>query len=335
MSDHIEITEGMRELLRKTADADERIANVAGAELALAVQTPLKEGILKGDITDSIYIVEEFLYGVPIEYPLDMVQAADVDSFIAYTLPNHGKIPEKHVEGDYVTVPTFDIGASIDYLLRWAKDARWNIFERAMEVLEAMFVRKINDDGWHTILMAVSDRNIVVNDTAATAGAFTKRLVNLMKNRMKRERGGNAGSLNRGKLTDLWISVEAVGDIRDFGATELDDFTRREMWLSEEGTFAKMWGVNLHEMDELGVGQEYQLYFTDPANLGAALAAADEELVVGLDLQDRRSFVMPVRDPLIIREDPTYHRQRRQSWYGWQSHGFGVLDLRDVIGGSF
>ena len=261
-----------------------------------------------------------------------MLQAADVASFIAYTLPSHGKIPEKHVEGDYVTVSTFDIGASIDYHLRWVRDARWSIFERAMEVLEAMFIRKINDDGWKTIIAGMYDRNIMVSDSAATAGVFTKRLVNLLKSKMKRERGGNAGSLNRGKCTDLYMSVEAIGDIRDFGATDVDDFTRREIWLSEDGVISKIFGVALHEMDELGVGQEYQLYFT--STLGGTLAASDEELLIALDLQDRRSFVMPIREALSIHEDPTYHRLRKQSWYGWQSHGFGVLDSRDVLAAS-
>ena len=201
-----------------------------------------------------------------------------------------------------------------------------------MEVLQAMFVRKINDDGWKTIIAGMYDRNIRVNDSAAAADTFTKRLVNLMKSKMKRERGGNAGSMNRGKLTDLYMSVEAIGDIRDFGASDVDDFTRREIWLSEDGVISKIFGVALHEMDELGVGQEYQLYFTD--TLGGTLAASDSELVIGLDLQDRRSFVMPIRETLLVREDPTYHRLRKQSWYGWQSHGFGFLDSRDVLAGS-
>lgn len=41
--------------------------------------------------------------------------------------------------------------------------------------------KKINDDAWHTLLAAGLDRNVVVYDSAATAGQFTKRLVSLMK----------------------------------------------------------------------------------------------------------------------------------------------------------
>ena len=53
-------------------------------------------------------------------------------------------------------VPTYDIGASIDYLLKYARDARWDVVGRAMEVLEGSFVKKMNDDGWHTFLQLVS-----------------------------------------------------------------------------------------------------------------------------------------------------------------------------------
>ena len=82
-----------------------------------------------------------------------------------------------------------------------------------MEVLEASFVKKMNDDGWHTILAAGVDRNIVVFDSDAAAGQFTKRLVNLMKTVMRRNGGGNSSSNNRGQLTDLYVSPEAMEDL--------------------------------------------------------------------------------------------------------------------------
>ena len=40
---------------------------------------------------------------------------------VAYTNPGHGRVPERAVEGDYVMVPTYTVGSSIDYLLRYAR----------------------------------------------------------------------------------------------------------------------------------------------------------------------------------------------------------------------
>ena len=229
-------------------------------------------------------------------------------------------------------VPTYDIGSSIDYLLKYARDARWDVVGRAMEVLEASFVKKMNDDGWHTLLAAGVDRNIVVYDTDANDGQFSKRLVSLMKTVMRRNGGGNSASNNRGMLTDLYVSPEAMEDIRNWGLDQVDEITRREIYVAADGTLNRVFGINLHDRDELGVGQQYQNFYT--STLTGALPSGDEEIVVGLDLRRRDSFIMPVRQEVQIFEDETLHRQKRAGFYGWAEQGFAVLDNRRVLLGS-
>ena len=89
----------------------------------------------------------------------------------------------------------------------------------------------------------------------------------------------------------------------------------------------------MHDLDELGEGQEYQTFFT--TGLGGAVQASDVELVVGLDQSANDSFVMPMKQQLEVFEDPTLHRQQRAGFYGFAELGFGVLDNRRVILGSF
>lgn len=273
--------------------------------------------------------------GATPEFPLDLVSPGLEGEHVAYTNPGHGRIPERAVEGDYVMIPTYSIASSVDYLLRFARDARWDVVARAMQVMEAGFTKKMNDDGWHTILAAGVDRNILVYDADATAGLFTKRLVSLMQVVMRRNSGGNSASVGRGKLTDLYVSPEALEDIRNWGETEVDDVTRREIYVSPENgnAITRIFGVNLHDLDELGEGQEYQDFFTN--DLSGSLQGSDLELVVGLDQSTNDSFVMPVREQLRVYEDPTLHRQQRAGFYGWAELGFGVLDNRRVILGSF
>ena len=91
--------------------------------------------------------------------------------------------------------------------------------------------------------------------------------------------------------------------------------------------------MNLHDLDELGEGQEYQTFFT--SGLSGAVEASDVELVVGLDQSSNDSFVMPMKQQLEVFEDPTLHRQQRAGYYGFAELGFGVLDNRRVILGSF
>jgi hypothetical protein len=330
--DKMEPTAEMTELLKKSGSMDYEVSVAAVRELAVALQTPLRAGVLSGDITDGIFERVSLAPGATSEFPLDFIAPGTEKNYVAYTIPNHGYIPERHVEGDYVMVPTYDIGSAIDWLLKYARDARWDIVSRAMQVLEASFVKKINDDAWHTLLTAGVDRNIVVYDSAASAGQFTKRLVSLMKTVMRRNGGGNSTSINRGKLTDLYISPEAMEDIRDWGVDQVDEVTRREIFVAPDGSFNRIFSVNLHDLDELGEDQEYQLYFSN--TLSGSLASGDVELVVGLDRSNNDSFVMPVRAEVQVFDDPALHRKRRAGFYGWGEYGFAVLDNRRVLLGS-
>ena len=335
MSDNIKSfqpTPELTDLLIRSGSMQKEVAMAANSEFAKALELPLRQGILNGDILDNIFEPVILAQSATPEFPLDFLSPGTEKDFVAYTIPNHGYIPQRHVEGDYVMVPTYDIGASIDYLLKYARDARWDIVGRAMEVLEAQFVKKLNDDGWHTLLAAGVDRNLIVFDSAAAAGLFTKRLVSLMKTVMRRNGGGNSASTNRGILTDLYISPEAMEDIRTWGIDQIDEFTRREIYTAQDGSLNRVFNVNLHDRDELGEGQQYELFYENV--LAGTLPAGDSELVVGLDLRKRDSFIMPVRQQVQIFEDDTLHRQKRAGFYGWAEQGFAVLDNRRIILGS-
>ena len=322
-------------LLRKSGDIDINVAAAAQREFAKALELPLRKGVLMGNILGDIFETINVEAGSTTEFPLDLISPGLEGEHVAYTNPGHGRIPERSVEGDFVVIPTYSVTSSIDYLLRYAREARWDIVAGAMQVLEAGFVKKMNDDGWHTILAAGVDRNVLVYDGDATAGMFSKRLVSLMQTVMRRNSGGNSASMGRGRLTDMYVSPEALEDVRNWGLDQIDEVTRREIYTASEGgaPITRIFGVNLHDMDELGADQEYQDFFVN--ELSGALESSDTELVIGLDQSSSDSFVMPVKQTLQIFEDPTLHRQQRAGFYGWAELGFGVLDNRRVILGSF
>lgn len=332
MSKYFEYTDEMNKLLAKAGSYDQVESTSAMAEIAKALELPLRKGVMDGDVLGNIFEAIQLQPGATSEFPLDFLAPGTEKDFVAYTLPNHGRIPERTIEGDYVMVPTYDIGASIDFLLKYARDARWDVVGKATQVLQNSFVKKMNDDGWHTLLAAGVDRNILIYDADASNGTFSKRLVSLMKVTMRRNGGGNSSSINRGQLTDLYISPEAEEDIRNFGVDEVDEVTRRDLIMSEGGLLTRLYGVNLHVLDELGDGQEYQTYFE--SDLAGTMPSGKEEIVVGLDLTNRDSFVMPVRQAVQVFEDPTLHRQRRAGMYGWAEQGFAVLDTRRVLLGT-
>lgn len=173
------VTPEMIELLKKSGSRNRAEALEAQAQLAVALQIPLREGVMSGEIWSEIFTNVPLLPGVPSEFPLSFLAPGTEKNYVAYTMPNHGRVPERNVEGDYIAVTTYDVANSIDWLLKYARDARWDIVEQALNVYRAGFTKKFNDDAFHTLLAAVVDRNIVVYDNAAQAGQFTKRLVSL------------------------------------------------------------------------------------------------------------------------------------------------------------
>jgi len=323
------------ELIKRSGSADKVIALEAQHELATALEQPLRKGVLVGDVLDGIFERLSMEPGTSVEFPLDLLAPGTENEHVAYTNPGHGRIPERAVEGDYVMVPTYTVASSIDYLLRYAREARWDVVGRAMQVLEAGFVKKMNDDGWHTLLAAGVDRNILVYDGDAADGQFTKRVISLMKTVMRRNAGGNSGSLSRGKMTDLYLSPEALEDIRNWGVDQVDETTRREIYQAGDDASAitRIFGVNLHDMDEMGENQEYQKFFSN--QLAASLNGTDPELVVGIDRTANDSFIMPIKQDVQIFEDDALHRHQRAGFYGWAEVGFAVLDNRRILLGSF
>ncbi len=324
-------------LLRKSGDGDVNVAQAAQREFAKALELPLRKGVLVGNILGDIFETINVEAGSTTEFPLDLISPGLEGEHVAYTNPGHGRVPERAVESDYVMIPTYSVASSVDYLLRYAREARWDVVARAMQVMEAGFVKKMNDDGWHTLLAAGVDRNILVFDGDATAGLFSKRLVSLMQTVMRRNSGGNSASVGRGRLTDIYVSPEALEDVRNWGLDQVDEVTRREIYSAPENgaPITRIFGVNLHDLDELGEGQEYQTFFTSELGGQVEVAGNDLELVVGLDQSSNDSFVMPVKEQLQVFEDPTLHRQQRAGYYGFAELGFGVLDNRRILLGSF
>lgn len=326
-------TPAMNDLLRRSVSNNTTEAAQASHQLFAELGGVIREGIMAGDIVSGIYQNVPFAPGAEVEFPLHYLAPGTEKDFVAYTIPRHGYIPQRTIEGDYVKVPTYAIGNSIDWLIKYARDARWDIVSAAMQTLKDGVIQKKNTDGWNTLLTAGVDRNVVVFDSDAGAGQFTKRLISLMKVIMRRNGGGNSTSMNRSRLTDLYLSPECMEDIANWGVDQIDEVTRREFYLREDGGVKSIFSVNLHDIDELGESQQFQTYYT--GQLAGTLAASDVELLVGLDLSKANAFVSPVVAPGWEQyDDPALLRHQKQGVFGWTQTGFACLDGRRIILGS-
>lgn len=322
----IEITEESRKLLQATAQNNDEGYEYRKA-FAQTLEQAWRRGVLEPELLDGIYTKMIVQHGSEIKLPLDFYGASQEGQFKAFVVPREGRIQERIIEGDEIRVPTYKIANSVSWDLDYARDGNWNIIARAIEVFVNGFTQKLNDDGWHTILYCAA-QNSVFNDADATSGVFTKKLITELQTGIKRLTGGRGG-----RVTDLYISPEAMADIRNFSYTTVDDVTLRNLLITPENGVPSFFGVRIHELEELGVGQEYQTYLT--GTVGASMAAGDAEFVVALNLKDRDSFIMPVREDMQMWDDPELHRSMRAGVYGWMEVGFAALDTRRAILGSF
>ncbi len=334
-----EVHENLVKAMQACSSEDGNVRAAAQRAFAATLGIPIRKAIFDESTTEGIFERDVLAPGATPNYPLDFVKPGDEDQFVAFTLPKTGRLPERHVEGDELWVPTFRVGNSIDWDIRYMRMARFDVVARALEVYKAGFVRKNNSDAWRTILTAAEDRGMIVTASGAAPftgsalavsptapGQFTKEVLSRGRTAMTRGAGGNG---NAGALTDVYLSVEAMEDVRAWSATEVDDFTRREIIKASDKNLALVYGVNLHHMTEFGEGQEYQAYLS--TTLGATLPTNTLEWAVGLDLSRADAFVEPVVQDLETFEDPALYRSQKMGVFGWLEHGFCVLDARRTL----
>lgn len=328
----------VKALLRESANDNQEIALAAQRKLVKAVQTPLRKGFFIGDTVGNIYAREDLEPGVNPRYPMDFVGPSGERNYAAYLISDEGSLPSRLVKGSEVTLDVFRLGNAISWKLQYARDARWPMVERALQTFRNGFVQKLNDLGWKVILKAAGDR-YDTQYSSVTGGAFTLGLLSDMQLKMKR-----GIDFAQNELTDLYVSSEVMADIRNFATTtSIDYLTRREIFQATprpdgnggEIIMPSIYGVNIHELKQLGIGREYNTTFDTVAAANITFTPTTDEVVIGLDLsaESRGVFVMPVREDLQMFEDPILHREQKAGVYGWMELSFAVLDDRRTLAG--
>jgi len=327
----MQASEEEKDLLRATfGDPEDASVKQHRKALAQVLNRAWKSGVLEPEQIEPIFDRIPLPAGADAKFPLDFFRPTDgwgeAERHKAFIIPKEGMIPNVAIEGEEIFVPTFKMANAIDWALDYARDARWDVVAKAIEVFTNGFTQRLNDEGWRVVLTAAASHGSVISDAAAAPGVFTKRLLTNLMTAIKRLEGGRGS-----RLTDLYMSPEAVADIRNFDTTVLDDVTLRNILITPEDGTPQLFGVRIHDAPDFGVDQDYQDILTD--DLGISLGS-DEEFVVGLDLENRDSFVMPVREEMQMFDDPALHRRQRAGVYGWLEVGFASLDNRRALLGS-
>jgi hypothetical protein len=329
----------VKALLRDTAGSNEKVAADAMHNLAKAVELPLRKGYFSGDTVGGIFLREDLEPGTTAKYPVDFIGPSGEREYQAWKIADEGRLPDRLVRGTEVAVDVFELGNAISWKLQYARDARWNMVERALKVFRDGFTMKKNTLGW-TLLTKAAGNRVDTKYSTVTGAAFTLGLLSDMQLKMKR-----GIDFARNELTDLFVSSEVMRDIRNFATTtSIDYITRREIFTAAPRTagdgaeiiIPNIYGVNIHENKELGLERTYNTKFND--GKGSYLSGFDstaDEVVIGLDLtpEGREAFMMPVKRDLEVFEETNLHREQKAGVYGWMELAFAVLDDRRCMPG--
>lgn len=343
------LKEELKELFKASADGNDQ----ARKEVAAAISTPILQRVRDASVARQLFAVENLEPGAQASYPV-----ADDFEAPVWILPKVGQVPQNYIEapGEEVYVPTFNIGTSFDWSLRYARDGRIDIAQRAMRNAARSITDYEEESAWRLIAPASTSAfpgkgllgprpAPVVEINGLSGGFFSKELLNAMMVKMER---------NRRTLTDVFMAPEDLADIREWGESAVDDTTRREIYVGA-GT-SSIYGVRLHKLHQLGASGKYNInsassgfgifklggggsfndYTPTHANVvdaNGAVTTAGETQIYGFDLTANDSMVMPIKQELEFFDDPALHREQKQGFYGWEEIGMAILDTRMLVMG--
>ena len=91
----IKATAELNKVLRTSGSKSQEEALAATRELAKALELPLRQGVLDGSILNGIFETIVLDTNATPEFPLDFLSPGTEKEFVAYTIPNHGYIPQQ------------------------------------------------------------------------------------------------------------------------------------------------------------------------------------------------------------------------------------------------
>ena len=301
--------------------------------------------------------IDSFFETIPIkeselpEFPLDLVvnhATINENHSFVYRVANGREYVETRIGGDYLEVNLYDVASSVSWrygnCLVEDKNEENGIKEISIaeakyenkkilnpfKILEDGYVRKIIDDQFSVLVSAGFDRNMVVIDS--DNNGIKPRINSLMKTVMRRNGGGNSTSVRRGKMTDLLVPEELVRDYQLTDTEEKDETLRRQIYIDSNGYLGRYYGVNIHPRKELNLDGEFAIkYLPFWTNSEWTFPKGKTHLVIGLDLS-KNSFVMPVRDYIIEKDNRVETKMRKEIGYIMMAkQGIACLDNKTVL----
>jgi len=340
------------ELIKAMGSRDTSVAKEATEAFAAFIGPVVSKVLLEAGSSGLIYSDLAYDEDDSPSIPLDLWSNEKEGYVNVWSQNVAGGLPTSTVEGfAEMKVSTYRLDSAVSFLKRYARRGRLDVISKAVERMANEVLVKQERNAWAVLLKSLATAttnsvNHIVNATGNNGSLLLTNISDLLT-KVKRlnisyAKGSTTSSYG---VTDLFVSPEVVGDIREFSynpvgnnAKEtLPDSVKEDIYRGA-GT-KELFGISIHELVELGVGGKYNTLFHsfDNTILGGG-ATATGEILVGLDLS-KDAFVRPVARNsetggtfTAMNDDQFVARAEKVGFYGSLEEGRVVLDGRAIAG---
>jgi hypothetical protein len=339
------------ELVKAIGSRDVAVAREATEAFAAFIGPVVSKVLLQAGTASAIYSDAPYDEDDNPSLPLDLYYNQSQDYVTTWSQTVAGGLPSSTVEGfSEMKVSTYRLDSAVSFLKRYARRGRLDVVSKAVERMSNEVLVKQERNAWAVVLKALAEARSNGADhivDASTAG--TLQLVDLsnLMTLVKRINTSYAGGTTTDTygLTDLFLSPEIMGQVRELafnpiGGTvnkETAPNTVREEIFRNAGA-GEIFGVTLHQLVELGVGQKYNTLFASLVTANGGVANTAKQILVGVDLT-KESFIRPVARQAesggtftVLPDDQFVTRNEKTGFYGFLEEGRVCIDGRAVAG---
>jgi len=286
------------ELIKAMGSKRPETSREATEAFAAFIGPVIQQVLLQADTASAIYSNVEFDEDDNPSYPLDLFyEQRNADNYVTTWSQNMaGGLPSSQVSGaQELKIQTYRLDSAVSFMKKYARRGRLDVVSKAVERMAQEILVKQERNAWAVVLKALSEGTAatastkgshIVNQVSVTA-LFDLDILNAMITKSKRMNssfasGSPAVPYSEG-ITDLYVSPEIKQDIRAMSYSPLGNNAAASLpediksGAYKAAGIANIFGINIVDMLELGVGQKYNtLYetFSDVAGLAGGTTAA-------------------------------------------------------------
>ena len=375
------------ELIKAMGSKNQLVAREASEAFAAFLGPVIQRVLQQAATAGAIYTDAPFNQDEGASYPLDLYYNETNDGYVStWSQSVAGGLPTSQDVSaiQELKIATYRLDSAVSITKKYARQARLDVVSKLVERMSQEVLVKQETNAWAVALYALANASTssVTADSVGISGltagshvipattestfqlADLNKLMTLNKRINQSWAGGTADAAYSAGITDLYVSPEIKEQIRAFayqpmntraGSTgsgsdtstsiALPDSIRTDVFNS--AGMQEIYGVNVVELNELGIGQKYNTLFDEfdsgniaPNGSGGAhgLAASTDELLVGVD-NSKGAFVRAVAqdsdsgDTFTTQPDDQFtQRNERIGFYGSLEEGRVCIDARAVVG---